>query len=790
MRSLRGLPVIVLLLVAALLLWLLRGESGADGTQGVLGPGGADGSQARELPVAEATPKPVVESASGESPSGPAQPVAAAPGETRLIVRVTWERDGGPVADCALRLLAWDGPKPLHNIVQGRTDAQGVWTLVPAPLGSVTAYSDRSASASGIVRAGETTELALVNSAGSLVRGVVLDPERRAVPGADIWLSGYGNETVGSVVARSGTDGRFELRDVGAWHSVGARAAGHMASPLVRVDEDAPPELDIELRLGAPGAALLGLVVDQSEAPVASARVLVGPEHGFPGPDPKVAGGGPPPVELRTAGDGRFEVADLPPGTLPVGVVAEGFSPWTGWTEVVAGETAELRIVLPPGAVVAGTARDADGRALAGVRVMAGERYGEVGWVETESGADGRFELRDPPTGDQRLQAAHKESGRDARTFFVEPGGAYAWDPVLTLGLQIRGRVSDASGEPVEGLHVQCERSRVADGWRRTADVAVDGAFVLDNCDDREHDLSVFGADWSFPPIATVQGVKPGPEEVRVVLPVGARTPATLVGRVVDGAGAVPAGLEVVLRDAGSPFGQGGRVEAQTGAFTIEQVRAGSHELWISGDDHSPHVVPVVNVRGGERRDLGLVVLPQPGRVVARLRLAAGLDPATMHVSLSTGKGWMQWGVLAPPSDGSDEWRSNAVPAGEYELGIRGQFVVRQSLPVRVEPGRETRLEIVVEKGVMTTLSFVMQYAEQRQVHVRVRDAGEQVVLDQADVADPFPHRGESRSLAQLVARPGRYGLVVDLDGLEVLRAEFDVPAGEDVAPMQEFRLD
>ncbi len=794
MRRWRRLSLALLALLGLLAWWLLRGDDEATGGVGVLTAHAPAEELPSELPApagSETTAPQALATAGAAPGSGASDPAAALPdGLSRLVVRVTWERDGTPAEGIGLRVLPWDQPHPHQNVREGLTDAQGTWTLAPAPLGHVTAYSDRGSADSADIVPGQTSEVALSIPPGTLVRGLVLDPDARPVPGADIWLSTYGNRTDGTIVARSDTDGRFVLRDVGAWRSLNARAAGYAPSPLVQLGEELPEELDVELRLGGPGATLRGLVLDAGGQPVADAYVLAGPEHGFPGPDPRIAGGGPPPLERHTGPDGRFEVRDLPPGHVPVGVVARGHSPWQGGVELAAGETHELRVELLPGALVSGTVRDGTGRVLGGARVMAGPRYAGIGWVETESDASGRYELRDLPLGSQQVRASLKGAGKDQRGLAIEPGQSYAWDPMLSLGLQVRGRVVDASGEPVQGLNVQLDRLPGGDGWRATAKVAVDGSFVLDNCSDVDHELAVFLPTWEFPPLARVTGVRPGPDELLIEIPADARQLAVVSGRVADARGVVPAGLSVGLHATGSTSGQGGQVDAATGAFEIAKVRAGSYQLWVSVEGGVPTIVPVTDVRGGERRDLGLVVLPDPGTVVARLRLAPPLAPRDVSASIQSPDGLWHYGALAAPTDGGDTWRSGPLPPGDFVLRVRGRLVVEAPRPVRVEAGRETQVELDVARGVAQSLSFVLPAAEKRHLRVRLRDAAGQLVLDEPLEITPLPEAGESRALVSPVVVPGRFVLQASLDGQDVLTADIDVPAGADVAPLREFRLE
>lgn len=781
---------LVLLALGALVAWLARTQ-GADDAPSRRAP---EAETATELPSFTADAPSAPEAAPVVVPVGEPSPNAAA-SATRVIVRVSWAADASPAADIRLKLYAFDQPDPDRHVVLGRTDAQGTWILDPAPLGHVCAYSDRGGDVEGIVKAGQTLELSLALAAGTLVTGIVVDPEQRPVAGADIWLSSYGNHTRGTIVAQSGADGRFVIRGVAPWRYVGARAAGHVPSPLETVDNDAPAAMELRLQLGGEGAAVRGVVVrpgdatsEAKEVPVAGAVVWVGPEGGWPGPDPRRSGNGPPPLELVTAADGTYSAADLPPGTTPVAVRAEGWSPWHGWFKAASGETVELRTVLSPSATIEGTVRGPDGAALAGAEITAVRGYDDVDWVQTKSDAAGHFVLRDISLGEVLARASAKDLGEDKRTFHVLPGKSYAWDPVLSLGSSIVGRVVDESGESVEGLNLQADPES-HNGRRRTASVAADGRFVLTNCDSPPYELSVFARNWSFPPLLTVPGVKPGPDELRLVLVAGLRNLATVTGRVVDARGRTPASVHVSLMNMEINSGKGGHFDAATGEITVKDVRAGSYTLWLQAEGASNVPFPVKDLQPGEHRDVGRLVLPEPATVVVQLQLAPGLQANQVSCWLRTADGAYGGGSLPGMEDGLLERRSGPLAPGDYVVVAGGSFALRTEVPVTLVGGREARVEVALEKGVRADLRFVMPYAESHELHVSITDAAGVAVTDESPDPTPFPDRNESRAILSVVLRPGHYGLRVTLDGKDSLQTGFDVPGVEGNAPIQEFTL-
>lgn len=770
-----------LLLVAVLFVWLARGERAEH--SGPASPMSAD-HEAPVLPtfgVADDQTPVSVDVPPIDEESAPAPTSRAA----RLVVHVTWS-DASPAAGVHLACVAFDQPHPLRHVVTAVTDATGTSTIEPAPLGDVVVYSDRGESVAGVVKDGETTEVSLALAAGTLVRGLVVDQDDRPAPGADVWLSDFFNHTEGTIVAQAGADGRFELRDVSPFRYIGARLAGHVPSFLATIAEDAPV-LDVRLQLGSAGATLRGLVVQTGGTPVVGASVEVGPESGWPGSDLHAAGNGPPPVHLQTEADGTFLAADLPAGTIPVAVSAEGWSPWTGWERVAAGESKDLRIELPASAWVEGIVRDDHGAPIAEASIHAGS-YGNHEWVETSSDAQGHFILRDLPLSKQLLVASKKGVGENKRTFWIEPGKSYAWEPVLSAGLQIAGTVVDESGVSVQGLHVQVEHEMSSDGWSKQGDVAADGRFAVANCQDVDNSLAVFASDWAWPPLVTMAKVRPGPDELRVVIPAGARQLATLTGRVADSHGAVAQNVQVSLMRLDSPFGFAGKVEGATGEFTIEKVPMGSYRLSAKAEGLPTLLVAVNDVQPGENRNLGPLALQDPAVLVVRLQLSPGLDAKQVECHLLGSDGVSGTASFAGMEDGLLERRSGPTSPGEWLLVVTGSYALPVRQPITLAGG-ETRVDVTVEKGVKQRLDFVMPYAENRRIELWVTDASGAEVAHEARDATPFPDRGESRGIVILVFRPGHYSVRVALDGQDSLQAGFDVPAGADKAPTQEFKM-
>jgi len=796
MQGLRkGFALVAALVIAvALVLWMAWSER--DGGRPATAPSVAHSTDERPLPSF---------AVDGQAPANPADAApldepehavgALSPtGAPRVVVRVTWAADGTPAEGIQLHLFAADQPDPAHNLIDGLTDAQGLWILEPAPLGNVGVYSDRDGAVVGKVEDGRVTELALALPKGTLVRGRVLNPRDLPVAGAEVWLSDVTNWMQGAIVARTDDAGRFEVQGVGGERWVGARSEGFTPSSLVTIPRDAPPEMDVEVRLGPAGGTVRGVVVDPRGAPIAGAFVQVGPGIGWPGPDGVDGrrGHGPPPFQLRTTPEGDFAVEDVPPGVVPIEVLASGWTPLATSIDVAAGEAQDLRLQLEPGATVSGVARDPAGVAVADASITVGTHPREPGYVRVTSDAAGRYELRDPPKGQQGLAASKRGVGEDRITLDIQPGQTLTWDPVLGSGLQILGRVRDESGAPVEGLLVRCIKAPHFTGTMKTARVAADGRFAILNCDEAEHRLSVFdpGDGAANPVLASVEGVRPGPGEVLISIPADARVVATVMARVLDSGGQAPLGLQALLAPPGEPIGLTARVDASTGDVVFDAVRAGDQQLHVLAQGHPNLTRDVPAVRAGERRDLGTIVLDDPGRVILHVTLPPGVGPEDVVAILdhAQGPGAVPFELL---DESAAVWVSRPVAPGDWVVslgytsgGEDEPFIVPGAVAVRVESGTDARVDMIADRGVAQNLTLFTARQDPPATRLRVVDSGGTAVCDEPVMWEELqPGASQRKGGTSFVARPGAYTLTVELDGQVVVQQALSLSAAVNMAP-------
>ncbi len=366
---------------------------------------------------------------------------------------------------------------------------------------------------------------------GALLSGVVKDEGEKPVAGADVTLmqnrTFFGRGGRGGAMqmgitgagaepprARSGADGRFELRGLSPGdYTLQVRAAGYATErvdPVKVSGKGAPEPVTVVL---APGVAISGTVVKRAGGPAEGWMVLARPSAGS-------GGAGPGPGTDPTGPDGFFLLDGLKagqsydlqligsaPGLGPVrkGVVApaEGVELTVTGTGRIEGVALDAKSGEPLPSFTVSYEPD---RGMGGmVRVMrVGGRTFGTGQKQLVESPDGRFVLDDVPAGTWRVVVDAK-GYQEAKVggVVVEEGTTLDGVEVrASLGTTLKGRVVDAtSGRAVPEATVSV--SAVTGGRGIALPPGLDGGGDADHTTD---------ADGRF----EVEGLAPGKAEVRV----------------------------------------------------------------------------------------------------------------------------------------------------------------------------------------------------------------------------------------------------------------------------------
>jgi RNA polymerase sigma-70 factor (ECF subfamily) len=568
--------------------------------------------------LARALPERTEASASLAESSSEPQPAAE---HGSLRVTLAWS-DGSPAEGIHARVeTAWSSGTS-WRARPAVTGGDGSFVLERLPPGLAHVQLDRVDGYTAEIEAGKEARIEARLEAGFDARGVVLDPLGSPVGAAEIWLSHRHTVEEGMVVARTGADGRFELRGCSGG-ALNARAPRFAPSLVQQLQASEGSALELELVLMGPGGELTGRVVDREGAHVPSAFVYVEP-LGFNrrvvavpvGGTREVSGLRPSAQDARTDGNGRFAVRGLEPGLRKVAIQAPGHSLWRGEAEVFAHGSTTLDVRLLAGVDVEGQVTDPQGRPRrAEVRSEIDEDPVDlIFYSATETDAEGRFRLEDLGPDEFELVAEARE-GRVRARLRGRPSETIEWNPVIGAGGVIRGVLVDERGSGLAGHYVLCEDEAPwpSDpcGSVSSARTDAEGRFELVGLGDHPHRLEAHSEGEVLFPLAVAGGVLTDEGEVRLQVTLENRPSAWIAGTVVDASGAPVPNAQVraaspgsrrrsrVLTDADGHFELGPH---PPGAWSLEVCRP-------AGDAQPPTILGPRTLGAGETWDCGEVVL-------------------------------------------------------------------------------------------------------------------------------------------------------------------------------------
>jgi protocatechuate 3,4-dioxygenase beta subunit len=310
-------------------------------------------------------------------------------------------------------------------------------------------------------------DVAVTDPAGKPVEGAFV--MALPVQGAYRPFGGIAPEKVRSTLTGREGKARLESLPPGPWN-VTVHSRGFVTQSLRRV---ASGPLAVRLEKGG---SITGVVRERrGSLPVPGVRVSVA--RSVP-----VTGGWEDEAtrnETTTDAKGRFRIDGI--GRAPVGLVAlaPGFDEARG--EARAGETVEL--FLFPGATLAGTVRDDEGRPVRGATVWAEVNPPRRPPPAERTDARGEFLMAGVRPGEYTVVA--REGGRAPGivAVVVEPEAEARVEILLSEGGFVTGRIVDADGRPLAArLRLETideQRLAASTSDRIAADAKADGTFAL-----------------------------------------------------------------------------------------------------------------------------------------------------------------------------------------------------------------------------------------------------------------------------------------------------------------------
>ncbi len=541
---------------------------------------------------------------------------------------------------------------------------------------------------------GEARTLTIQFDAGILVRGQVLDRESRGVAGAAIWS--LVDEMGTSPIAMSGPGGQFLLRDVQPYFGIGATSQIHSPSPRTWIQGDPGDEVEIKLILQGASGTVRGRVLSADSQAVAGALVVF-PNRRLPwtflNGDPMESVTQ---VRCRTDAEGRFLAEGLPPFELTVEVSAEGHGSIEDKVLVQAGRSSEITLRLTDTAQIHGRVLDENGLGLADIRVSASSRLaGAMG--ESTSDANGAYRLADLTPGTINLQflAAGKNLHEELR---VLAGEDRLFDLTFASGLQVTGLLVDKLGAPLDEWSIAAVAYRGGSDFS-AAETDQRGEFRLEHMQPGcTYRLNISAPDSGFPPNLLLDGIRPGTEPLRIVVPDNALQRGSIRGRVLDAKGKPMQGFHMRVMHMQSEFPCSVDLR-DDGEFLAEDLPAGRYWIFIALGPQLRNL-PDVELSPGEDVDLGTIQAEELGSLSLQFLNPLGLRPQALAIFDQD----MRWiGSVDLLAGGLTDY---PMLPGSHFIQVQGEGLSSRAAQVVIRPGEQKVMQLRLESGVKTELQF------------------------------------------------------------------------------------
>ena len=274
---------------------------------------------------------------------------------------------------------------------------------------------------------------------------------------------------------------------------------------------------------------------------------------------------------------------------------------------------------LVPGVAVVGRVVDAEGRPVRSADLSSPLHVDLLDPLESLTGTDenGRFVLRDLGPGEFEVVVEGKKGSAKA-TLHGAPGETLEWNPVLSNGGTIRGRLVDERGEPVPGceIHIEDEGPFRSDYcgqvWAGRTDN--EGRFRVTGPRDHAHRVDAYTmGDASFP-LASATGVVPDQGEIFLQISPSSRPTVWIAGTVVDENGAALANASLRAKTPEHRHRSRLALTDAEGHFELGPLPAGPWTLELLGPGKTlakPQTLGPRELGSGETWDCGVVILEQ-----------------------------------------------------------------------------------------------------------------------------------------------------------------------------------
>lgn len=565
------------------------------------------------------------------------------------------------------------------------------------------------------------------------IEGRVVDAAGDPRPGAEVELKpresgGFPGVATLRMIAAGGPraiaadDGRYRLAPVdpeALWQVEGVGDGYAPATAEVPALEPGGTASGIDIVL-QPGLAIVGTVVDGSQAPLAGAELALRKAQGGNRMMRLAMMLDTPPLAIESSGgEGRFEFAELAEGSYDLTVKRAGFAEATRKTITVDATVAPVdlgTIELRPGERLEGYVTDSEGNALEGAEVTIGDeqsallaRFGDTGAGEpdTLSDATGFFRLSDlAPDTPIALIVARRgyvtEAVSSVRLPRAEP---------LTVALEaasdVSGWILDGDGSGIAGASVRLNQSLggISFGRRGPQEMTVaveesdgDGYFLFEGVSPGKSSIVAKAAGFREGRLGELE-VPQGEHlaDLELTLEVG----AAIVGQVFapDGRPAIGARVGVVTEER-QPTSFFDRVTTDgEGRYRLEGLAPGTVSIEADHEDHA-RVVRDAEVRTGDNA----LDLRFEGGVEVSGRVVDGEGTPIADATVQIHPPGRRWGGSQGRSESDGSFVVSGVSDGDHELSAYGDgFAAGEGQPLRVAGEPISGIELLLERGVELT---------------------------------------------------------------------------------------
>lgn len=521
------------------------------------------------------------------------------------------------------------------------------------------------------------------------IEGRVTDSRGRPIEGAAVSISGDPAGSFGGSreePVRTGADGSFRTADLesGRRYSLTVEREGYSSVSVPGVEAPTTEPLRIEMKVAR---VLSGQVVGPEGEPVAGASLSLIEERrtggGWSGSSRSLG---------TTDAEGRFRLSGPPPGSIILGVKAEGYAPRRieGLQIPEDRDLEDVRIALLRGSVLDVRVLTADGEPVAdvSVRALPAEEESRPGPMMFSAGLDrvqtdsaGRCRLTMEAPGIYRVEASQSAS---TVTALVKAGpGVTPVELRFPPGFEISGRVigMDGAGMPGAMVDLQEETGRFTLG----IGTGPGGTFVFSQVPDGNYRLKAKREDLSTDArVLTIAGRSVQGLELRLGPEEGGR--GSLTGHLL---GLTPE--ELLGTSLGMFNMNGGHHTAQPdrqGVYRFERLEAGEWTVQASTSD-------------GRQAQGNVQILPGAGETTLDLELQKGFTIAgrvLVDGKPLSGADVQAWGMERPVAftrtahDGS--FKLAGLTAGPVTLVVIGPQGFAGAQALRVTEDQEVSIAL------------------------------------------------------------------------------------------------